>query len=87
MKLLPLIILAMVMVNFCAMASRMTPRGDLVHVVVKTAMKAEGTAIDNHHAIPRPEYDSWSSPGMAMTSGVKKLVHEKIDMYGLCLIM
>lgn len=63
MKLLPLIILAMVMVNCCAMASRMTRRGDLVHVVVKTAMKKEGAAIDNHHAIPRPEYDSWSRPG------------------------
>ncbi|TVU07323.1 hypothetical protein EJB05_47373, partial [Eragrostis curvula] len=24
---------------------------------------AEGTSIDNHHAIPRPDYDSWSSPG------------------------
>jgi hypothetical protein len=61
MKLLPLIILAMLLVNGCAMASRMTPRDGLVHVVVKT--KVEGTAIDNHHAIPRPEYDSWSSPG------------------------
>ena len=63
MKLLLLIILAMVMVNGCTMAFRMAPRDEPVHVVVKMAMKAEGTAIDNHHAIPRPEYDSWSSPG------------------------
>lgn len=22
-----------------------------------------GTSIDNHHAIPRDQYDNWSSPG------------------------
>lgn len=63
MKLLLLIILAMVMVNGCAMASRMAPRDEPVHAIVKMVMKAEGMAIDNHHAIPRPDYDSWSSPG------------------------
>ncbi|KQJ81742.1 hypothetical protein BRADI_5g02800v3 [Brachypodium distachyon] len=64
MKLLHLLVLAMAMVNVCAMASRTAPREQLtVHGVVKRVMTAEGTAIDNHHAIPRPEYDSWSSPG------------------------
>uniref|UniRef100_A0A0E0KN00 Uncharacterized protein n=1 Tax=Oryza punctata TaxID=4537 RepID=A0A0E0KN00_ORYPU len=69
MKLLPLLILAMVMANACAVTSRVAPREEqlLAHGVVKTT--AEGTSIDNHHAIPRPEYDSWSSPGNMPGSG------------------
>ncbi|EAY93191.1 hypothetical protein OsI_14997 [Oryza sativa Indica Group] len=69
MKLLPLLILAMVMANaFGAVTSRTAPveEAPLAHSVVKTA---EGTSIDNHHAIPRPEYDSWSSPGNMPGSG------------------
>uniref|UniRef100_A0A0D3FST6 Uncharacterized protein n=4 Tax=Oryza TaxID=4527 RepID=A0A0D3FST6_9ORYZ len=70
MKLLPLLILAMVMANaFGAVTSRTALREEahLAHGVVKTT--AEGTSIDNHHAIPRPEYDSWSSPGNMPGSG------------------
>ncbi|BAF14111.1 Os04g0188400 [Oryza sativa Japonica Group] len=71
MKLLPLLILAMVMANaFGAVTSRTAPGEEalLAHGVVKTTT-AEGTSIDNHHAIPRPEYDSWSSPGNMPGSG------------------
>ncbi|KAL6839747.1 hypothetical protein ACP4OV_030435 [Aristida adscensionis] len=62
MKVLPLIFLAILMVNTCTLSNRMVAKADeLVHGA-KTGT-AEGTSIDNHHAIPRPEYDSWSSPG------------------------
>ncbi|TVU07355.1 hypothetical protein EJB05_47406, partial [Eragrostis curvula] len=36
-------------------------RDELVHGY--KAGTEEGTSVDNHHAIPRPEYNSWSSPG------------------------
>ncbi|KAJ4800663.1 hypothetical protein LUZ62_051909 [Rhynchospora pubera] len=29
----------------------------------KMEAKTSGTSIDNHHAIPRDQYDNWSSPG------------------------
>ncbi|KAF3322101.1 hypothetical protein FCM35_KLT13242 [Carex littledalei] len=29
----------------------------------ETKTKTSGTSIDNHHAIPRDQYDNWSSPG------------------------
>jgi hypothetical protein len=41
----------------------------LVHKVKAGTTTAEGTSVDNHHAIPRPEYDSWSSPGNMPGSG------------------
>uniref|UniRef100_M0Z8H0 Uncharacterized protein n=1 Tax=Hordeum vulgare subsp. vulgare TaxID=112509 RepID=M0Z8H0_HORVV len=69
MKLLPLFVLAMVMVNACAVSSRTAPRDHELDGVVKTAATGEGTAIDNHHAIPRTEYSSWSSPGNMPGSG------------------
>uniref|UniRef100_A0A0D9W2I1 Lipoprotein n=1 Tax=Leersia perrieri TaxID=77586 RepID=A0A0D9W2I1_9ORYZ len=68
-KLLPLLILAMVMANACAVMSRMAPRDEQLAHGVRMAATAEGTSIDNHHAIPRPEYDSWSSPGNMPGSG------------------
>ncbi|KAF0892446.1 hypothetical protein E2562_016733 [Oryza meyeriana var. granulata] len=67
MKLLPLLVLAMVMANACAVTARVAPRNELLASGVKTT--AEGTSIDNHHAIPRPEYNSWSSPGNMPGSG------------------
>ncbi|KAF8680835.1 hypothetical protein HU200_045532 [Digitaria exilis] len=63
MKLLPLFLLGMLMLHSC-----MAARGDeLVHRV--KVGSSEGTSVDNHHAIPRPEYDSWSSPGNMPGSG------------------
>lgn len=29
----------------------------------ETKTSGSGTSIDNHHAIPRDQYDNWSSPG------------------------
>ncbi|OEL17612.1 hypothetical protein BAE44_0021368 [Dichanthelium oligosanthes] len=66
MKLLPLFFLAIIILNGCTVAPHKA-RDELVH-----GMKAgteEGTLVDNHHAIPRPEYDSWSSPGNMPGSG------------------
>lgn len=64
MKLLPLFFLAMMMLNACTAAHH---KAELVHKL--KAGTAEGTSVDNHHAIPRPEYDSWSSPGNMPGSG------------------
>ncbi|CAL5035440.1 unnamed protein product [Urochloa decumbens] len=65
--LLPLFLLAMLSLNACTAAPHMAARDELVHGV-KGGME-EGTSVDNHHAIPRPEYDSWSSPGNMPGSG------------------
>jgi hypothetical protein len=63
MKLLPPFLLAILLINAWPMSSRMqVEAGELHHGAVKAGI-AEGTSIDNHHAIPRPDYDSWSSPG------------------------
>ncbi|KAL6653069.1 hypothetical protein ACP70R_011994 [Stipagrostis hirtigluma subsp. patula] len=60
MKLLPMFVFAILMVNACTLPYSVVVRADeLVH----GTGSAEGTSTDNHHAIPRPEYDSWSSPG------------------------
>ncbi|CAN6227213.1 unnamed protein product [Urochloa humidicola] len=66
MKLLPLFLLAMLILNACTAAPHMAARAELVHGV---KAGTEGTSVDNHHAIPRPEYDSWSSPGNMPGSG------------------
>ncbi|KAK3145236.1 hypothetical protein QOZ80_4AG0325970 [Eleusine coracana subsp. coracana] len=58
MKLLRLFLLAILLVNVCTLSSCVQVRADELRHGVKA-----GTSIDNHHAIPRPEYDSWSSPG------------------------
>ncbi|KAG8064077.1 hypothetical protein GUJ93_ZPchr0004g38845 [Zizania palustris] len=73
MKLLPLLVLAMVVManNARAVTSRMAPRDELLaYGMKKTATAAEGTtSIDNHHAIPRPDYDNWSSSPGNMPAG------------------
>ena len=55
----------MVMLNACTAAHH---KAELVHKV-KAGTAEAGTSVDNHHAIPRPEYDSWSSPGNMPGSG------------------
>ncbi|CAL5028585.1 unnamed protein product [Urochloa decumbens] len=66
--LLPLFLLAMLILNTCTAAPHiMAARDEMVHGV--KAGTEEGTSVDNHHAIPRPEYDSWSSPGNMPGSG------------------
>ncbi|KAG2570760.1 hypothetical protein PVAP13_7KG057018 [Panicum virgatum] len=67
MKLLPLFLLAMVILNASTASPHMAARDKLVHIM--KAGTEEGTSVDNHHAIPRPEYDSWSSPGNMPGSG------------------
>ncbi|RCV32820.1 hypothetical protein SEVIR_7G020100v4 [Setaria viridis] len=67
MKLLPLYLLAMLILNASTAAPHMAARDELVHGV--KAGTEDGTSVDNHHAIPRPEYDSWSSPGNMPGSG------------------
>ncbi|PVH32487.1 hypothetical protein PAHAL_9G410600 [Panicum hallii] len=67
-KLLLPLVFSILLINFCTLSShKQAVRADeLRHGVVKegtTTTTTEGTSIDNHHAIPRPEYDSWSSPG------------------------
>jgi hypothetical protein len=65
MKLLPLFLLAMLILNACTAAPHMVARDEL-----KAGMTIEdGTSVENHHVIPRPEYDSWSSPGNMPGSG------------------
>jgi hypothetical protein len=66
-KLLPLLFLAMMMLNVACSAAH--HKVELVHKVKAGTTTAEGTSVDNHHAIPRPEYDSWSSPGNMPGSG------------------
>uniref|UniRef100_J3LVU8 Uncharacterized protein n=1 Tax=Oryza brachyantha TaxID=4533 RepID=J3LVU8_ORYBR len=63
MKLLPLLLLTMVIANTCTVTSHMASWEEPRRVMKMTMATVEGTSIDNHHAIPRPEYDSWSSPG------------------------
>ncbi|KAL6839771.1 hypothetical protein ACP4OV_030459 [Aristida adscensionis] len=59
MKLIHLFLFSLIMVSVCTAAK--AARDELVNGV--KAGTTEGTSVDNHHAIPRPEYDSWSSPG------------------------
>ncbi|PUZ46236.1 hypothetical protein GQ55_7G038200 [Panicum hallii var. hallii] len=67
MKLMPPFLLAMLILNASTASPHMAAaRDQLVHIV---KAGTEGTSVDNHHAIPRPEYDSWSSPGNMPGSG------------------
>ena len=67
MKLLPLFVLALLILNASTSSAHMVARDELVQIM--KAGTEEGTSVDNHHAIPRPEYDSWSSPGNMPGSG------------------
>ncbi|KAJ1270168.1 hypothetical protein BS78_06G034000 [Paspalum vaginatum] len=66
MKLLPLFLIAMVMLNAFPAAPHKASWSELVHGMKPGTVQ---TSVDNHHEIPRSEYDSWSSPGNMPGSG------------------
>lgn len=62
MKIIAVVVVVMLLTSYgVAAPSKFMFIGEAQQTETKTS--GSGTSIDNHHAIPRDQYDNWSSPG------------------------